>query len=843
MRFIDLLATAAASAALAAAAPAVDTPSPVETGLRLVKTSEADPGSWVTEEGKDQLVADGIGFFDITDIEDEEVLTILSTPPSELRSLHRRQITYPTELSHQDRANCLIPRISTDGPQLWLKNMTEFWNRHYRSVNGTLAAAWMFELVGEIAGSNPLIEVTQFPHSAFDQPSVIARITGASDELVIVSAHFDSTGGSATARGPGADDNGSGVVVIMEALRIFADARYKPENTLEFHFFAGEEGGMLGSKDVFADYKAKNKTVLAMMNQDMAGYSPSGKISIFTDYADPGLTAYCRLIAEEYTGETTQDVCGYACSDHGSAYANGFPAAYVCDEPVKTATRWIHSPWDVYETIQWDAIHRHSVFTLLAYGALVVVYNLFFHPLRRFPGPKLWAASPLPAARNVLRGTSHYKILELHKRYGDIVRVGPNELAFAHADAWKDVCGHLQRGQDENGKDPKYGNEDMDRSLISASRERHGPMRRLLSHGFSARAMAEQQPLINTYIDLFLQRLRENGEGGSKPIDLTKWFEWATFDIIGDLSFGESFGCLQTSASHPWVDSFFESMKIIPAVQSISDLPLFSILKPLYFLLFIPKEAATQRRTSQLFAEESLKKRLSLTTERPDFVQAMLERGKEYRLTPAELRDNSVLLTTAGSETTATTLTAAVYFLGTHPEVLEKLKAEVRSSFKSEDEIDVTSVQNLSYMLAVLKEVMRVHPAVAISLPRSTPPGGAEIAGEHIPGNTTLGIWQYAIYHDPTKFLHPDSFIPERWLDDKRFENDAKHLHQPFSYGPRNCLGMNLAYAEMRLILARMIWNFDFELAPTSRQWAVDQKVFFFWEKPPLWVNIKKRSV
>lgn len=386
-----------------------------------------------------------------------------------------------------------------------------------------------------------------------------------------------------------------------------------------------------------------------------------------------------------------------------------------------------------------------------------MAYNLFFHPLRRFPGPKLWAASPLPAALNVLQGSSHYKILELHKRYGDIVRVGPDELAFAHADAWKDICGHLQRGQVENGKDPKYANQDLDKSLISASREVHGPMRRLLSHGFSARAMAEQQPLINAYIDLFLQRIREHGEGGSKPMDLTKWFEWATFDIIGDLSFGESFGCLQTSASHPWVDSFFESMKFIPVVQSIRNLPLFSILKPLYFLLLIPKAVATQRRTSQLFAEESLKKRLSLTAERPDFVQAMLQRGKEYvsqaslmayfedfmsdpamqKLNPIELRDNSVLLTTAGSETTATTLTAAMYFLGTHPEVLAKLKEEVRSSFKSEDEIDVTSVQNLPYMLAVLKEVMRIHPAVAISLPRYAPPGGAEIAGEHIPGNVS----------------------------------------------------------------------------------------------------------
>ncbi|KAJ3956530.1 hypothetical protein N0V92_006902 [Colletotrichum tropicale] len=394
---------------------------------------------------------------------------------------------------------------------------------------------------------------------------------------------------------------------------------------------------------------------------------------------------------------------------------------------------------------------------LLVYGASVVVYNLFFHPLRRFPGPKLWAATPLPAALSVLRGLSHVKILELHKRYGDIVRVGPNELAFAHSDVWKDVCGHLKRDQEENGKDPKYGNEDLDKSLISASRERHGPLRRLLSHGFSARAMAEQQPLINTYIDLFMERLREHGENGSRPIDASKWFEWTTFDIIGDLAFGESFGCLRTSASHPWVESFFDSMKIIPAIQAISDLPFFSILAPLYFMLFIPKNVATQRRTSQQFAEESLKKRLSLGTDRPDFVQAMLKGGKEHvsiypglrctffpltsstqTLTPIELRDNSVLLTTAGSETTATTLAATTYFLATHPEALQKLNDEVRSAFKSEDEIDVNSVQNLPYMLAVLKEAMRVHPAVAISLPRSTPRSGAQVAGEHIPGSVSF---------------------------------------------------------------------------------------------------------
>ena len=194
--------------------------------------------------------------------------------------------------------------------------------------------------------SNPAIVVTQFTHS-FTQPSIIARIPGTSSNLIIVGGHFDSTGGSSTARGPGADDNGSGVVTILEALRVLADAEYKPKNTLEFHFYAGEEGGLLGSANVYASYKSSGKNVLAFVNQDMTGYSPSGKISVYNDYVDTSLTAYVRRIITGYIGAYTTDSCGYACGDHASANANGFPSAYVCDEPDATSSPYIHSSRDV----------------------------------------------------------------------------------------------------------------------------------------------------------------------------------------------------------------------------------------------------------------------------------------------------------------------------------------------------------------------------------------------------------------------------------------------------------------------------------------------------------------
>jgi leucyl aminopeptidase len=200
-------------------------------------------------------------------------------------------------------------------PPIWIVRDTYF----------PIADSRTLHVVVSAAAANPSISVTKFSHS-FNQPSVIANIPGSSsDALVIVGAHLDSTGGSSSARGPGADDNGSGVVVIFEALRILAEAGFQPQNTLEFHFYAGEEGGLLGSKDIFKSYKSANKQVLAMVNQDMAGYSPSGVISIYTDYVDSSLTTYVRKVAEGYTGlKTSTDACGYGCSDHHSAYSNGF---------------------------------------------------------------------------------------------------------------------------------------------------------------------------------------------------------------------------------------------------------------------------------------------------------------------------------------------------------------------------------------------------------------------------------------------------------------------------------------------------------------------------------------
>lgn len=152
-------------------------------------------------------------------------------------------------------------------------------------------------------------------------------------------------------------------------------------------------------------------------------------------------------------------------------------------------------------------------------------------------------------------------------------------------------------------------------------------------------------------------------------------------------------------------------------------------------------------------------------------------------------------------------------------------------------------VNSLPYLLAVLEESLRIYPPVPVALNRVVPPDGASICGRWVPGGTVVGIPQYAANHSPINFVDPDTFNPERFMSGKHpeFEGDKRAVFQPFSAGPRNCLGRNLAYAEMKLILARCVFNFDFTPGTNARRWF-DQQTYILWEKRPLMLKVSERS-
>jgi len=143
---------------------------------------------------------------------------------------------------------------------------------------------------------------------------------------------------------------------------------------------------------------------------------------------------------------------------------------------------------------------------------------------------------------------------------------------------------------------------------------------------------------------------------------------------------------------------------------------------------------------------------------------------------------------------------------------------------------------------AVIEEGLRVYPPVPSRFPRRTAEGTL-IDGQFVPADISVGVHQYSSSHSPLTYHQPDKFFPHRWLPNPptEYANDILDSNQPFSLGPRGCLGRNLAYAEMRCILARMVWEFDLMLDERSDGW-MKQKVFTLWEKGPLWVQLKGRK-
>ncbi|KXH35716.1 leucine aminopeptidase 2 [Colletotrichum simmondsii] len=357
-RYIAVL---AALASFVATSPAPSHPkgsrllTRTDSTLRLVKTSPADPGSWVTDADKDALIEDGVRFIDITDIKDEEVLEMISTPDHDF-SQYLNTLDLNADLAQRG-----------------------FWSRDHRVENGTKAAEWILESIERIVALvNPHVESAAFAHNATKQPSVIAKLPGATSDIVVFGAHFDSISRKPGGYAPGADDNASGTVVLLELLRTLAEKTshketepWKPlRNTVEFHFYAAEEVGLLGSSEIFYDYKVKNKTVVAMLNHDMLGFSSTDKVSLGGDKIDPRLTHVLRTIAKQRGIATLSFSCGYACSDHASAHNNKYPAAFITADRDPTGNDRIHTDKDTLETIEKETLERHFQFSLAALEVL-----------------------------------------------------------------------------------------------------------------------------------------------------------------------------------------------------------------------------------------------------------------------------------------------------------------------------------------------------------------------------------------------------------------------------------------------------------------------------------------
>lgn len=378
------------------------------------------------------------------------------------------------------------------------------------------------------------------------------------------------------------------------------------------------------------------------------------------------------------------------------------------------------------------------------------VYNVFFHPLSSFPGPLLHRASRLAYVYQFTKGTLAINLLEMHKRYGDIVRVAPDELSIAHPDAWSDI--YKKTGGEEMDKAPWFYRaiENGRLCIVNEDREQHGWLRRQMAPGFSEKSIRDQEPIIRGYIDLLIQRLREKSDD-SQLIVISDWFNYTTFDIIGDLAFGEPFGCLAGSNYDEWIKCIFESTRLGTIVQALGFVPRVKRI----VLDHVPNHLQLQHKIQQQRTEAKMRRRMNVIDNRGDLMEGLLRKQEELVSSPTlqseelwsdncllfilqnlsldQLTANAQILVLAGSETTASLLSGVIYFLLQDSAVYQQLVNEVRSTFSTEKEINISSVNQLSYMMACLNEALRLYPPVANGLPRVVPKGGAQILGRYVP--------------------------------------------------------------------------------------------------------------
>ncbi|TEY40875.1 hypothetical protein BOTCAL_0416g00060 [Botryotinia calthae] len=492
----------------------------------------------------------------------------------------------------------------------------------------------------------------------------------------------------------------------------------------------------------------------------------------------------------------------------------------------------------------------------IIFSILRAAYNITLHPLAKFSGPRLRAAFYFPDLLSLARGTAVEEIKNLHDRYGDIVRITPEALSFDTAQSWRDIYG-LREGRREVRRDEKWHLDHAGKSnIIVANATDHSRMRRTLAHAFSDVALREQESLMTTYFEQLIAKLQEKIDGSDVGYtDLRDWYNFVTFDIIGDLCLGEAFGTLKSGSYHYWIEQILVGLKFVIVIRFAQAYPLFRII--LALLINLVPGVKKQKQVHMAYTINKLEARLRKNTDRKDFIsyvrnisypERIILGNNKNGMSRDEIEGTATVMIMAGSETTASALCGATYYMLKHPKVLSAATSEVRKKFKTVNDINMVSVRDLPYINKIIKEALRMYPPTPSTLPRRTRSEGEIINGTFIPGNVpqiSVGVNHWAAYHAAKNFANPDTFDPARWSKPPpdKYKHDDKAAFQPFSTGPRNCLGKNLAYFEMRSILARMLWNFDMELCKESRWWTKKQKTYILWDKPSLKVKLLHRRV
>ncbi|KAL1863915.1 hypothetical protein Daus18300_008064 [Diaporthe australafricana] len=473
---------------------------------------------------------------------------------------------------------------------------------------------------------------------------------------------------------------------------------------------------------------------------------------------------------------------------------------------------------------------------LLLLGVLGITRILFIRyrtGLRNIPGPFLASISDLDRLWSCFAGQQMNYHLKLHEKYGPLVRIGPKHVSFSNGSLIPLVYSISTRFW----KSEFYDMFHLDGTSTTFSERdemKHRTKKRPVAGAYSMSTMKELEPMNDECSDIFIAKLE--GLAG-KDIDLGQWLHWYAFDLITTIAFSNRLGFMELETDVQGVIKALSDR--LKYVSTIGQAPY--LHKYLLGNRLVSWVASVLRGTDSLptkylinFIMQQVQCRVGKDSKME--VDDLLGRFKRFKdgeqvMDDTELMSHAAANVLAGSDTTAATLRALFYNLCRNSEVHDKLLFEVDEAVRNgqlSDPVTFEEARQLKYLQAVLKESLRIHPAIGLLLERVVPAGGAEIGGVWLPEGTIVGInpWvaarEQSVYGDDVF-----TFRPERWL-----EADAGQLKLmernflSFGGGSRTCLGKNVSLLEMSKLVPQLLMKFDFELTDPSREWTLHDYLF-----------------
>ncbi|KAJ6030192.1 uncharacterized protein N7446_000747 [Penicillium canescens] len=489
--------------------------------------------------------------------------------------------------------------------------------------------------------------------------------------------------------------------------------------------------------------------------------------------------------------------------------------------------------------------------------------------LRRFPSPGIAGLSPIWYMWHAWKGRQYQAVHEAHQKLGPVVRIAPNHISFTDPAAYQDIYGHgASVIKDDFYSHIADGNPSLSQATDKAI---HSAKRRNLAHVFSAKEITAMEPRVMELVTTLCCALKVKSMGGSLgeddkyPVtngvfDVRPWLNMFAYDAVSSMLFTNVFGFLGKGNDLCKSLDQAGNVKMVHAMNSFHSasrfnttlgqlpLPLYKLGRRLLFFAPGNKEGADFAGMSRA----QVYYRLRNEPAERDLFSGFPIRASEKRRVPMTVEEavaECATMLDAGNDTTQTSLTNCIYHLARCPEKQKKLydalAAAMPYEYNATKVVPTSVLQKVPYLRAVLEENWRCRPPVARGLPRRTTGEGAVIYGYSVPPGVTVSASIYSLHRDESLFRQPLEFIPERWLPEETFGEDvteAQNLKQyciPFSIGPRACIGRNLAYMEVAIVVAALVLNFEWELAKPDLEYQTVER--FNWNPRDLMVKARIR--